>query len=65
MLVASTPEAFRTHTNNKTHQASPYFPFLSSGLNLSPEKQNRHDMVSARGRLSAQLSAQVDSCNFL
>jgi len=29
----------------KTHQASPYFPFLSSGLNLSREKQNRHDMV--------------------
>ncbi len=29
----------------KTHHTSPYFPFLSSGLSLSPEKQKRHDMV--------------------
>ena len=28
-----------------THHASPYFPFLSSGDNLSPEKQKRHDMI--------------------
>ena len=31
--------------NTHTNHASPYFPFLSSGLNLSPEKQNRHDIV--------------------
>jgi len=29
----------------KTHHASPYFPFLSSGLSLSPEKQKQHDIV--------------------
>lgn len=35
----------RPRTITITHQASPYFPLRSSGLNLSPEKQNRQDIV--------------------
>jgi len=42
-FVASTQIKKRDDT---THQASPYFPFLSSGLNLSPEKQKQHDIIS-------------------